>query len=131
MKKYFSDEDYIQAEYVIYNDLNDDLLPGVSQMDFTIDEDAVKQILKQGEKWVDLKSYGHEGYILTSFARIINCKLMNQLSITISNTLIHTYIQSTKFYSLPIFEQLGWEFDKDVIEKRYRDNNWKFTDFTT
>ena len=127
MRNYYSDEDYVQAEYVLYNDLDEDLLPGLPQVDLTVDEDVVKKLLKKGEKWVDLSSHHRNGYIMTNYGRVINTIKVKQLRVTITTQSIHVYVQSRKLAVKDIFDSIGWRYNMKEIMANYNKYGWRYT----
>ena len=122
---YYTDEDYFQAEYVIYNNLSHTLLPNVPETLDTLDEEFVKQVVYPGEKYVELTELGLEGYCLTSFGRVLNTVGKKQLTVRFSTQRVYMYVR-TEFIDIPqIFEDNGWTFNLIQILHTYRKYKWK------
>lgn len=130
MRKYYSDEDYVQAEYVLYNDLDEDLLPGLPQVDYTVDEKRLEKVLVEGEKWVNLDSYDYPGYVITNYCRIISTKTYRYMTPTLSSQTVHMYIRNEKIHSRQIFQDLNWKYDVKHIRSKFDEYNWKYNSVT-
>jgi hypothetical protein len=126
MRNYYSDEDYVTAEYVLYNDLDTSLLPGVPEDDICVDFKMVEQVLTKEEKWIDLEQYKGAGYILTNKGRVINTRRFNILRPTITASGVHLYVYQDKLPIKDIFKKEGWRWDVKEIKKHYDDNGWYY-----
>ena len=128
--KYVTDDDYVQADYVIYNDLDKSLLPGFTQVLDVTDEEFVQAVLKEGEQWVDLSPLGYSGYIVTSYGRTLNTIRKKAIKVRNTTNTVHLYIQGTYVNIEDIFQQQNWEFDTKLIKRYFDKYNWRYYEYT-
>ena len=123
--KYYTDDDYVEAQYVIYNDLDPIILSGLSQAMVELDKEFMDNVVEKGEKYVDLVEYGHDGYALTNYGRVINTHRKTQLQVNFSSKRAYVYIQSRAVELQQVFEDMAWEFDLQKVFQRHVKYNWK------
>lgn len=124
--KYVTDDDYVKAEYVIYNNLDEDIFPGIPQVDKIADMAFVKALLKEDEEIESLTQLNLPEYILTSYGRILNTNRKTQIKPRINNASMHIYVTAKHVDVKGIFEDKGWEYDLDKIRNNYLENNWQY-----
>lgn len=128
-KHRYVDDDYIQkVEHYLYNNLDISHLYDVPNPVEDFNPEVVKEILKEGEQWVQIPEFEH--VILTSRGRFVNTKKIRQYSVRFSPNTIHMYIESKKISAEDIFEEQGWEFDVKKIKQEYINNKWAYNDYT-
>lgn len=121
--------DYIEkVEHYLYNNLPLSDLEDVSNPVEEFNPEVVKEVLKKGERWVQLKDHPH--VIVTDKGRLINTYKIRQYHVRFTpNTLIIT-ISSEKVEVQDIFEEQGWEWNLDKIKRDYSKYNWNFRDYS-
>ena len=124
--KYVTDDDYLQADYVIYNDLDKSLLPGFTQVLDVTDEEFVQAVLKEGEQWVDLTLKGYPGYVLTSYGRVLNTIYKRQIRVALTRNHIHVYLLKQHVNVISIFKEQQWEFDCKLFKSYFDKYNWEY-----
>lgn len=117
----------IEKKTMGYDVNDDDLYPE----HFHTDKNAIKykqildKIVLKGEQYALLEGK-REGYAITSFARIINVKHINQTLIYISKHHIKTSVRNIKIDFATEFMKYGWSFNIDKIKRVYDENNWTY-----
>lgn len=125
--KYVSDDDYFEANYVIYNDLSPTLLPHLSEVLDSPDQKFVQAVLKEGEQWVDLSLLGYPGYVLTSYGRTLNTIKRRLIKCRINSQSMHLYILGDYIDVVGIFKKQGWDWNIDTIRSYFDKYNWRYT----
>lgn len=126
--KYVTDDYIEKVEHYIYNNLPLSDLEDVSDTLDSFNKEVVKEIVKEGEQWVQLPEFEH--VILTNTGRFINTHKIRQYSVRFSPNTMHMYINSKKIKAEELFEEQGWEFDIKKIKAQYIKNNWAYNDYT-
>lgn len=123
-KKYISNDDYVQAEYVIYNDLNEDIFSSIPEVHHVVDKDWIKENLFKGEEWVHVE--GCPGYVITNMGRAFSMRKYKQLSPHLSTQSVHLFICKEKIDFPGMFADKGWTFDIEVIRNNYKKYKWAY-----
>ena len=103
---------------------------------FHTDKNAIKyqkvsdKMMLEGEQYALLNDKC-EGYALTSFARVLNVKHINQTLIYISKKGVKTSIRGIKMDFATEFMKYGWSFNIDKIKRVYDENNWTYKTYNS
>ena len=124
-KNYYSDEDYFQAEYVIYNDLSVSNIKSLSQDDFVIDEKKISGLLEDGEEWSIIPNTAN--YLCTNYGRVINFRNLKQIKAFITSQSVNMFLHSQKFHFKEFFKEQGWKYNFGTIENNYKKYGWRHT----
>lgn len=98
---------------------------------FHTDKNAIKykqildKMMMEGEQYQLLNSKC-EGYAITSFARIINAKHINQTLVYISKKGVKTSIRGIRIDFATEFMKYGWQFIINDIKRIYDENKWNY-----
>ena len=117
----------IEKKTMGYNVDDDDLYPE----HFLTDKTALKyqqvldKMMLEGEQY-QLLDNKCEGYAITSFARVINAKHINQVMIYISKFSAKTSVRSVKIDFATEFAKYGWSFNINDIKRIYDENKWNY-----
>lgn len=117
-----TDDEYARAEHQIYNDLPfalDEIAPVKIK---TLDEEFVKEVVIEGEKWISIEDRPH--MILTSYSRLINTDTKRIIKPAISNLTIYWTVNEISVRSSKEFPKYGWKYNHKENVKRYLDLNW-------
>ncbi len=121
-KKYISQDDYVRADYVLYNNLDEDIFEDIPEVHYTIDEEWLKKQLFKDEEWTEIKHCS--GYIVTNLARAFSMRKYKQLSPNITSESLHLFVCKEKIDYRGIFADKGWTFDIETITNNYKKYNW-------
>ena len=80
----------------------------------------VEEFLEAGERYTILD----RGYIITSYGRVFNLRFRRWLKPKFYNSNIYIYCGDANYRLEPTFREMGWEFNKVEILKKYITNNW-------
>ena len=80
----------------------------------------VEEYLVAGERYTILD----RGYVITSYGRVFNLRFRRWLKPKFYNSNIYIYCGDATYRLEPTFREMGWEFNKVEILKRYITNNW-------
>ena len=80
----------------------------------------VEEYLEPGEEYTVLE----RGYCITSYGRVFNLRFRRWLKPKFYNSNIYIYCGENNYRMEPAFNEMGWEFDKVKILKRYLVNDW-------
>ena len=80
----------------------------------------VEEYLVTGERYTILD----RGYIVTSYGRVFNLRFRRWLKPKFYNSNIYIYCGDATYRLEPTFREMGWEFNKVEILKKYITNNW-------
>ena len=117
----------IEKKTMGYNVNDDDLYPE----HFHTDKNEIKysqvldKIMLEGEEYKLLEGKC-DGYAITSFARIINAKHINQTLVYISTRNIQSSIRNVKIHFATEFAKYGWSFNINNIKRIYDENKWNY-----
>lgn len=89
--------------------------------------DILNKLLIDNEQYVLLDGMC-EGYALTSFGRVINCKYGSIVIIYFSNQSLSVSIRGVKIDFAGQFMKMGWSYDIDTIKHIYNKNKWLIKD---
>ena len=81
---------------------------------------VVEQVLITGERYTILE----RGYVITNYGRVFNLRFRRFLKPKFYNSDIYIYCGDSNYRLEPTFREMGWEFNKVEILKRYLDNDW-------
>lgn len=124
-RKYTTDEDFEQAEYLIYNDIPTHVMYPVSEFMDEFREDVAREICIPGEEFIQIKlEDGRTFFAYTSYGRVINTKYIRTLKPSLTKKNILHYFQTVKLKSTDIFEQAGWDHNIDELVQRYKEKGW-------
>ena len=105
----------------------DDLYPEHFQTDKTAlnYQKVMDKLMMEGEEYQLLKDKC-DGYAITSFARVINVKHINQVLVYISKHNAQTSVRNVKIHFATEFAKYGWSFNINDIKRRYDENKWDY-----
>ena len=89
--------------------------------------DILNKILMPNEQYVFLDGLC-EGYAITSFGRIINCRYGNIVTIYFTKNRLSVSIRGTKIDFAAEFAKHGWHYDMDKVKHIYNENKWLIKD---
>ena len=81
---------------------------------------VVEQVLITGERYTILE----RGYVITNYGRVFNLRFRRFLKPKFYNSDIYIYCGDSNYRLEPTFREMGWEFNKVEILKRYLENDW-------
>ena len=81
---------------------------------------VVEEVLIAGERYTILE----RGYVITNYGRVYNLRFRRFLKPKFYNSDIYIYCGDSNYRLEPTFREMGWEFNKVEILKRYLDNDW-------
>jgi len=87
---------------------------------FEHDPRLVEEFLEEGERYTILQ----RGYVITSYGRVFNLRFRRFLKPKFYNSDIYIYCGDSNYRLEPTFREMGWEFNKVEILKRYLENDW-------
>ena len=82
------------------------------------------KIVINGEQYVLLHRDLFD-YALTSFGRVINCSLKNEIGVDIAYNDFILHMRENKIKMSKLFKQNNWDFDLEEILKIHKENKWK------
>jgi hypothetical protein len=119
---YYTEEDYFQAEYLIYNNL-----PFLSSTERT-PRQVPKELLLEGEEYTLIPNIP-DNYILTTKYRIINLKNKKVAKPFMSHLYHYTILVNKQINFKKLYEENGWEYNFEEIVPLYEEHNWPFLDY--
>ena len=123
--QYVTDKYVQEVEHYIYNDLPIPTTLIKDNYSHTFNEEVAKELMKKGEKYVQLKQFDH--VVVTSFGRVINTSKVNQYRPKLKpTTSILLYIAGYAIDIKEVFLSEGWEFDLLKIYNRYKRYGWGY-----
>jgi len=87
---------------------------------FEHDPRLVEEFLEEGERYTILQ----RGYVITSYGRVFNLRFRRFLKPKFYNSDIYIYCGDANYRLEPTFREMGWEFNKVDILRRYLENEW-------
>jgi hypothetical protein len=110
-----------------YNRDIDELYPEdyITENNETRYSELINTVLLKDEEYHMLEG-DCNGYILTSFGRVINIKHYHQCTVYFAKERITTTVRKTKLYFAAEFMNYGWSFNIDTIKRKYDNNKWKY-----
>lgn len=115
-RDYLSNAEYDEAVRRFYNGLNytEHIVYKESLLDqVEFNPRVIEEYLIAGERYTTLDN----GYILTSYGRVFNLRFRRFLKPKFYNSGIYIYCGDSTYKLEPIFEEMGWTFDKIEILK--------------
>jgi hypothetical protein len=105
----------------------DELYPEHFQTDKTAlnYQKVLDKMMVEGEEY-KLLDDKCDGYAITSFARIINAKHINQTLIYISKHNVRSSIRNIKIDMATEFAKYNWPFNINNIKRIYNENKWEY-----
>lgn len=105
----------------------DELYPEHFQTDKTAlnYQKVLDKMMLEGEEY-KLLDDKCDGYAITSYARIINAKHINQVIIYISRYNAKTSVRNVKIDFMTEFEKYDWPFNINNIKRTYDKNKWNY-----
>jgi len=89
--------------------------------------DVINKLLIDNEEYTLLEDMC-EGYALTSFGRVINCKYGSIVIIYFTNQALSVSIRGVKIDFAGQFMKMGWLYDIDKVKRIYNENKWLIKD---
>ena len=86
---------------------------------------VLDKMMLEGEQY-QLLNDKCEGYAITSFARVLNAKHINQVLVYISKKGVKTSIRGIKIDFATEFTKHGWQFIINDIKRIYDENKWTY-----
>ena len=122
-RDFITDSEYDEALRRYYNGL--DFTEHIEYKESLIDKvnfdpTLVEEYLEKEEEYVII----HKGYVITSYARVFNLRFRRFLKPKFYNSDIYIYCGDANYRLEPTFREMGWEFDKVEILRRYLENDW-------
>jgi len=117
----------IEKKTMGYNVDIDELYPEHFQTDKTAlnYQKILDKMMLEGEEY-KLLNDKCDGYAITSFARIINAKHINQTLIYISKHNIQSSVRGVKVHFATEFAKHNWPFIINDIKRIYDENKWNY-----
>ena len=123
-RDYISNAEYDEALRKFYNGF-DNFTDHIEYKESILDTvkwnpRVVEQVLITGERYTILE----RGYVITNYGRVFNLRFRRFLKPKFYNSDIYIYCGDSNYRLEPTFREMGWEFNKVEILKRYLDNDW-------
>ena len=123
-RDYISNAEYDEALRKFYNGF-DNFTDHIEYKESILDTvkwnpRVVEQVLITGERYTILE----RGYVITNYGRVYNLRFRRFLKPKFYNSDIYIYCGDSNYRLEPTFREMGWEFNKVEILKRYLDNDW-------
>ena len=123
-RDYISNAEYDEALRKFYNGMEDftdhiEYKESIAEQ-FKFNPRLVEAFIETGERYTILTS----GYVITSYGRVFNLRFRRFLKPKFYNSDIYIYCGDSNYRLEPTFREMGWEFNKVEILKRYLDNDW-------
>jgi len=125
--QFVSNHDYDRVEHILYNNLSlplweDKHIKGPKQ-----NKGVLRQILIQGEKYVECPVEGYEHIFITSYGRAINSYKINTLTPAVTSNNFIYYLGGTNVNSSDVFLSTGWTHDILKMISRFNKHKWKYS----
>jgi hypothetical protein len=122
-RDYITDQEYDEALRRYYNGM--DFTEHIHYKESVVDKinlnpRLVEEFLVEGERYTVLE----KGYIITSYGRVFNLRFRRWLKPKFYNSNIYIYCGDSNYRLEPTFREMGWEFNKVEILKKYITNDW-------
>ena len=122
-RDYITDQEYDEALRRYYNGM--DFTEHIHYKESVVDKinlnpRLVEEFLIAGERYTVLE----KGYIITSYGRVFNLRFRRWLKPKFYNSNIYIYCGDSNYRLEPTFREMGWEFNKVEILKKYINNDW-------
>ena len=123
-RDYISNAEYDEALRKFYNGF-DNFTDHIEYKESILDTvkwnpRVVEQVLITGERYTILE----RGYVITNYGRVYNLRFRRFLKPKFYNSDIYIYCGDSNYRLEPTFREMGWEFNKVEILKRYLENDW-------
>ena len=123
-RDYISNAEYDEALRKFYNGF-DNFTDHIEYKESILDTvkwnpRVVEQVLIAGERYTILE----RGYVITNYGRVYNLRFRRFLKPKFYNSDIYIYCGDSNYRLEPTFREMGWEFNKVEILKRYLENDW-------
>ena len=123
-RDYISNAEYDEALRKFYNGF-DNFTDHIEYKESILDTvkwnpRVVEQVLITGERYTILE----RGYVITNYGRVYNLRFRRFLKPKFYNSDIYIYCGDSNYRLEPTFREMGWEFNKVDILRRYLENNW-------
>ena len=123
-RDYISNAEYDEALRKFYNGM-EDFTDHIEYKESILDTvkwnpRVVEEVLIAGERYTILE----RGYVITNYGRVFNLRFRRFLKPKFYNSDIYIYCGDSNYRLEPTFREMGWEFNKVEILKRYLDNDW-------
>ena len=122
-RDYLSNAEYDEAVRRFYNGLNytEHIIYKENIIDqLKINPRVVEEYLIGGERYTLLD----RGYCITSYGRVFNLRFRRFLTPKFYNSDIYIYCGQDSYKLQPIFNEMGWKFDKVEILRKYLKEDW-------
>jgi len=80
----------------------------------------IEEYLEPGERYTILE----RGYCITNYGRVFNLRFRKFLKPKFYNSDIYIYCGQSNYRLQPVFKEMGWEFDKVEILRKYLERDW-------
>ena len=123
-RDYISNAEYDEALRKFYNGF-DNFTDHIEYKESILDTvkwnpRVVEQVLITGERYTILE----RGYVITNYGRVYNLRFRRFLKPKFYNSDIYIYCGDSNYRLEPTFREMGWEFNKVDILRRYLENDW-------
>ena len=123
-RDYISNAEYDEALRKFYNGF-DNFTDHIEYKESILDTvkwnpRVVEEVLIAGERYTILE----RGYVITNYGRVYNLRFRRFLKPKFYNSDIYIYCGDSNYRLEPTFREMGWEFNKVEILKRYLENDW-------
>jgi len=123
-RDYISNAEYDEALRKFYNGFDNftdhiEYKESIAEK-FKFDPRLIEAFIEEEEEYAVLD----RGYCITNYGRVFNLKFRRFLKPKFYNSNIYIYCGGGQYRMEPTFKEMGWEFDKPIILKRYIDNRW-------
>jgi len=123
-RDYISNAEYDEALRKFYNGM-EDFTDHIEYKESILDTvkwnpRVVEEVLIAGERYTILE----RGYVITNYGRVYNLRFRRFLKPKFYNSDIYIYCGDSNYRLEPTFREMGWEFNKVDILRRYLENDW-------
>lgn len=120
---YFTDEDYYEAERLIYNNLS--MEPYLDKIIPELDDSWVNDFLKEDEAF-DYLEGELNNYVITTYGRVFNLKTKKTVMPSVSGTNLNVMLKGKVTSYKTEFARLGWVYSFSFIMDIYAKYKWKY-----
>ena len=122
-KEYYTEDDYIKAEYYIYNNLAEEVDREVEQV-----PQKVLDVLLEGEVYKSIDDIS-ASYVITNRYRIICTKNGRVSKPFMSHGYHYCIIENKQVNFKKQYLSLGWEYEYEDVVPFYEERGWNYLDY--
>ena len=121
-KDYYTEDDYIQAEYLIYNNL-----PFYSSTERPSPTVAQESLL-EGEHYTLIPGIS-ERYVITNKYRVVCVKTSRTVKPFMSYKYHYVIVENKQVNLRKVYEENNWEYNYEEVVSLYDQERWAYLDY--